>query len=158
MADGKISYKLILKALIAVFAAVGVTASIVGFVSCYAYKREIRDILNNEYRPSCTVFLDSFSDKAVGEDTYIALEETQAALDRIAAVEVPYSDMEAEIDKLVAEEKMFISDLCRCCELAYSGRQFTAAEKEWLEQFIEMMREENKLYSFYKDMNALLSQ
>ncbi len=157
MADGKISYKLILKALIAVFAAVGVTASIAGFVSCYAYKREIRDILNNEYRPSCTMFLDSFSDKAVGEDTYVALAETQAALDRIAAVEVPNPDMESEIDKLVAEEKMFISDLCRCCELAYSGRQFTAAENEWLEQFTVMMREENKLHGFYRDINMLLN-
>lgn len=157
MAEAKKRYQLVLKALIAVFAAVGVVAGIVGFISCYAYKGEIQDILNNEYRPSCTAFLQSFSDKAVGEDTYIALEDTQLALDRIAAVEVPYSEKEAEIDRLVADEKSFLSELCRCCELAYSGRQFTAAEKEWLEQFNESLREEKKLYSFYRDINDVLN-
>ena len=151
------NYTWVLKAAPIVLAVVGALFKIGDYVSYNAYKDTIRDILD-EYRSGCSVFIESLSDKSVDEDSYAALAQTMDALDRIAEVEVPNTEKAVEIDSLVAEEKAFLSDLCRCCDIAYSGEPVTDSEAEWVEQFTLMMREENKLYSFNKDINELLNR
>ena len=144
------------KALGIIAAVAGVIGPIWNYVSHNSYKAEIKRLMENECVPCYTAFVQTLSDKEVGEDSETALAAFHASLDNIAAVEVPDKSVESRIDALTEEQKQFSSDMYKCCVIVYSGKQITYEEKKWVEAFTAGLREGDRLTKFRRELGALL--
>ncbi len=137
--------------------AAGVIVSLCSFASYYNYKATLSNLVNNDYVAARTALNQMMSDKQYGEPLYTGLDTLNEVLDRIADVDIPNITIEQGVDRLIEEEKQFVADLCRCCDIVYSGKQMTAQEKEWVVAFTEDMREEQKLMKFRREISVYFS-
>lgn len=122
-----------------------------------AYKSDISELFNGEYKSSHLAFTEGVFDGEINDDDRRALKRVHKSLDEISAVKVLYDKNTRQyIDSLVAEEKQFLSDLCRCMEIYYSDTA-SPDETAWAEAFMVEMRRENKLYHFREEIGKLIS-
>ena len=145
------------KALGIIAAVAGVIGPIWNYVSHNSYRSEISDLLYGEYRTAQTALVEQLRSDSETADASLLLADAVSALDKIAAVEIPNAETERRVEQLVAEEKQFLTDFSRCCEILDTREDITRAEMEWVEAFTADMREGNKLYRFREEIGAVIS-
>lgn len=115
---------------------------------------KVEKLLNNDYYDSYQVYLSSLGDFEPNE-AQDALNDVNEALDKIAAVKVDDSSVEAKIDTYVAEEKAFLGSLYEYYSILYNP-DATDAEMEWALEFMDESSSMSDSELFYNKMYKLL--
>lgn len=123
-----------------------------------SYKTKIEDIVFNKYKDVHIELTQQLYDGDIDEEDAASLDKALAVLDEISAVKIGNDEAARSIHALVAEEKQFLSDFYKSCEISYSsGYVFTREEKAWAKEFADKVRKEQLLYRFRTEIGKLLS-